>query len=89
MGRIIYFAPSCDIAVQELGGYERIDGALDSIYQALRVNPFGFPLIENDFTRARYAKTRPIRDIPALVWLFEIDEHNNVTILHVEEFLDY
>ena len=53
------------------------------------MNPYGFPLIENDFTRGRHIITRPIGDLPALVWLFMIDENNNVTIVHVEEALDY
>ena len=85
MRRSIYFAASCDIAADALGGYERIDVALETVYQALAVNPYGFPLIENDFTRARYVVTRPIRTVPALVWLFTIDENGNVTLDHVEE----
>ena len=57
--------------------------------QGLMVNPYGFSIIETDFFRARYLRTKPIRDIPSLVWLFGIDEDNNVVLHHVEEAEDY
>ncbi len=53
------------------------------------VNPYAFPTIESDFYRARYVTTIPIGDIPALVWVFEIDVNNNVTLIHVEERENY
>ena len=53
------------------------------------VNPYGFPRIESDFYGARYIRTKPIRNIPALVWLFEIDPNNGVILTHVEEYEQY
>ena len=89
MARAIIFAPSCDAAALVLGGYQRIDPALDAVMQGLMVNPYSFPLVESDFYRARYLRTRPIRDLPSLVWLFSIDVDNNVILQHVEEFEEY
>jgi hypothetical protein len=86
MSRSIIYAASCDVAAELLGGYERIDCSLDAAILGLVVNPFGFPVVESDFYRARYVVTIPIRDVPALIWIFEIDINNNVTLLHVEEF---
>ena len=89
MARSILFATSCDLAAEVLGGYERIDSSLDAVMQGLMVNPYGFPRIESDFYSARYIRTKPIRDVPPLVWLFEIDANNDVILMHVEEYERY
>lgn len=89
MARLVIFAASCDIAATALGGYERIDCSLEPMMQGLVVNPYGFPLIESDYYRARYISTIPINDLPALIWVFTIDADNNVTLIHVEEFENY
>ena len=89
MARSILYAPSCDLAAEALGGYVRIDASLDAVMQGLMVNPYAFPRIESDFYSARYIRTKPIRDIPALVWLFEINPNNDVILMHVEQYEDY
>lgn len=89
MARSIINAPSCDIAAEALGGYERIDCSLDAATQGLMINPYSFPTIESDFYSARYVRTKPIRDVPSLVWVFEIDANNDVVLKHVEEYETY
>lgn len=89
MARSIFHAASCDLAAGALGGYERIDVSLDAVMQGLMVNPYGFPRIESDFYSARYIRTKPIRDLPGLLWLFEIDPNNDVILMHVEEYEPY
>jgi hypothetical protein len=58
---------------------------LETIIEALMRNPFGFPLIENDWVKIRYAKTTMIEGyIPPLVVAFTIDHNNNVILEWVE-----
>lgn len=76
-----YFAQ----CVERLGGYRAIDLALETIIDALMRDPYGFPYIENDWVRIRFAKTRMIEGyIPALVVAFTIDRNNNVVLEWVE-----
>ena len=89
MRRSIIYSPSCDIAADDLGGYVRIDASLEGAIQGLLVNPYSFPLIESDHYKARYVPTIPLGDLPSLVWLFYIDNENNVIMFHVEEFQRY
>lgn len=90
MKRTIFFAASCDEAANRLGGYERIDSALEAVYIGLAINPYDFPVIESDhFYRTRYLVTLPTGSLPGLVWLFTIGEDNNVTLTHVEEHDGY
>ena len=89
MRRLIIYAASCDEAAARLGGYQAIDLALDAAIQGLIVNPYDHRLIETDFYRIRYLITRPIGAVPALVWLFQIDDENNVVLTHVEESETY
>lgn len=71
--------------VEQLGGYRAIDLAMETIIDALLLNPYGFPYIENDWVRIRYAKTKMIEGyIPALVVAFIIDNDNNVVLEWVE-----
>ena len=86
MRRQILYASSFDDAVGNLGGYRAVDKALEPIIEALDRSPYGFDLIENDFTRVRYAITREVPGvIPALVVIFEITPEHNVELIHVEE----
>jgi len=71
--RRIFFSADCDEAAERLGGYERIDGTLDGVLDALQRNPYGFPHAETDWFSFRYAVTKPIAGVPALVWFFTID----------------
>ena len=89
MGRSVFFSSACDAAAARLGGYERIDLALEAAYQALLVNPYGLPLIESDHYRARYVITIQVGDIPPLVWVFTINDQNDVVITHVERLDSY
>lgn len=89
MARSLVFAASCDLAAKILGGYERIDTSLEVVMQGLMVNPYAFPRIESDFYNARYIRTKPIRDIPSLIWLFQIEPNNDVLFTHVEEYERY
>jgi hypothetical protein len=63
------------------GGYRAIYRALETIIEALARNPYGFPLIENDWVKIRYAKTTMIEGyVPPLVVAFRIDEQANVIL---------
>ena len=58
---------------------------MDGLYH----DPFGYPHIENDFVRIRYAITKQIMDIKPLCVHFSIDDNNDVELLYVEEHLAY
>ena len=61
---------------------------METIIEALMRNPFGFPSIENDWVRIRYARTTMIEGyIPPLIVAFVIDENNDV-ILEWAELAD-
>jgi hypothetical protein len=83
--REIIASPAFDNAVEKLGGYRAIDLAMEPIIEALYRDPFGFSKFENDWTSFRYAKTKRIGIIPALVFIFSIQENGNVLLEHVEE----
>ena len=58
---------------------------METIIEALMRNPFGFPVIENDWVRIRYARTTMIEGyIPPLVVAFVIDENNDVILEWIE-----
>lgn len=74
--------------VENLGGYRAIDLALETIVEALMQNPYGFPMIENDWCKIRYARTNMIEGyIPPLVIAFTITDDNDV-ILEWAEIAD-
>jgi hypothetical protein len=76
------------LSVERLGGYRAIDLALETIIEALVRNPYGFPLIENDWVRIRYARTTMIeRYIPPLVVAFTLDDEGNV-VLQWADYVD-
>jgi hypothetical protein len=55
------------IAVRALGGHRAIDEALEPLIEALYLNPYGFEFFQNDWVTFRYARTRAIELVPALV----------------------
>jgi hypothetical protein len=86
--RNIIEGPNFSECVARLGGYRAVDRALETIIEALMRNPFGFPSIENDWVRIRYARTTMIEGyIPPLIVAFVIDENNDV-ILEWAELAD-
>ncbi len=87
--RAIFFSQQCDACAARLGGYERIDASLDAVWDALVRSPHNLPRVESDWYAARYVTTIPFRDVPALLWTFEIQADGDVVIDHVEEFDDY
>jgi hypothetical protein len=86
--RNIIEGPNFSECVARLGGYRAVDRALETIIEALMRNPFGFPSIQNDWVRIRYARTTMIEGyIPPLIVAFVIDENNDV-ILEWAELAD-
>jgi hypothetical protein len=88
-GRSIVFSKACDDAAEKIGGYRRIDASLDAIWDPLVRNPYGFPSIQSDWYSARYIVTKPFGQVPALVWVFTIEQGGHVTIEHVELYDGY
>jgi hypothetical protein len=86
--RKIVFSHECDRCAERLGGYEAIDRTLDGYWDALMRDPYQFSMIESDWFSARHIVTKPIGDVPPLVWLFVIND-GDVTIYHVEEYEGY
>jgi hypothetical protein len=79
-----YFAQS----VESLGGYRAVDLALETIVEALMHNPYGFPSVENDWCKIRYARTTMIEGyIPPLIVAFTITDEKDV-ILEWAEIAD-
>ena len=87
--RAIFFSAQCDDCAQRLGGYERIDPSLDTVWEALLRNPYALHKVESDWYSGRYVTTKPFRDVPALLWTIEIQTNGDVVIDHVEEFEGY
>ncbi len=87
--RAIFFSRQCDECAQHLGGYERIDPALDTVWEALTRNPYALHKVESDYYYARYVTTKAFKDVPALLWTVEIQANGDVVIDHVEEFEEY
>jgi hypothetical protein len=85
-GRAIRFDQECDKAAEALGGYEAIDDSLNAYLDALDREPAGFPKIETEWGSVRYIRTKPIGDIPELLWYFILDASGDVTLTHVEKY---
>ena len=72
-------------SVEALGGYRAIDLALETILEALMRNPYGFPLIENDWCKIRYARTAMIeRYISPIIVAFTINDDHDVVLQWAE-----
>ena len=87
--RKIFYSKECDAAAERLGGYERIDVALDTVWDVLRHDPYKLPRCESDWYSARFILTKPSGDAPALVWLILIESGGDIIIDHVEESEGY
>ena len=87
--RNIFYSKECDDAAECLGGYGRIDDALDAVWDVLRNNPYQLPQCQSDWFNARYLSTKPTGDAPALVWLITIQPDGDIVIDYVEEAEDY
>jgi len=84
--RNIIWSEEFSACVERLGGARAIDRALDPVMDALMRNPYGFELIQNDFTSCRFVRTKAIgADAPALIVAFTIDENKNVVLEWVDE----
>jgi hypothetical protein len=75
-------------AVQRLGGHRAVDDALEPIIEALYLNPYGFEFFQNDWVSFRYARTKRLEFVPALVVMFTIQANGDVILQHVEEDKD-
>jgi len=78
--RSIRYSHDFEEFVVALGGWRVVDEALEPIIEGLRLNPYGFDLIENDLVSFRYARTEPCGTVPALTVVFLIDEDRNVSL---------
>lgn len=87
--RQIIFSKEFDLAVDAVGGYRLVDTALEAIIDGLRLNPYGFPKVENDWVSFRYAITAAFGYVPPLVVYFNITENKDVELTHVEVFEGY
>lgn len=83
--REIIESESFKAAVAALGGHRAIDEALEPILEGLYQNPYGFPFFENDWVSFRYARTKALEYVPALVVIFTIEDDGNVVLQHAEE----
>lgn len=87
--RAIFFSAQCDACAEKVGGYRRIDQALDAVWDALLRNPYALNRVESDWYSTRYVETIAFKNVPALLWEFEIQTNGDIVIDHVEEFEEY
>jgi hypothetical protein len=52
----------------------------------LRLNPYGFPKFENDWTSFRYVITKAVGTAPSLLFVFQVFSDKDVELTHVEIF---
>jgi hypothetical protein len=88
-GREIIYSTAFEAEVETLGGYRAIDEALDPVMDGLYRNPYGFQKFESDFISFRYAITVPTLELPALIVVFAIGVKGDVTLEHIEEYVDH
>lgn len=82
--RSIISSHEFDRQVEALGGAKALDEVFLPLVDVLTVNPYSFPLFENDFTSFRYALTKENAVTPALAIIFTIDENKNVVLEWIE-----
>lgn len=87
--RQVIYSKEFDVAVENLGGYEIVDPALDVILDGLSLNPYGFSKVENDTVSFRYAVTERVAECPPLLVYFQILDNRDVELTHVEFFEAY
>jgi hypothetical protein len=82
--RRIIFDHTFDLCAEALGGHKIVDEALAPVIEALHRNPFAFKHIEIEWVSCRYAVTKPLDPLPALIVIFTIEENGDVVIKHAE-----
>jgi len=81
---------SFDVAVERLGGYQRLDSVLFPVVDSLYADPFGFPIVEDDWIPlCRYVLTKPTMGLPAFVVVFTIDDEELVSLRDIFENEDH
>lgn len=89
-GRRVYSSHKFDRQVDRLGGYEKLDPLLEPVIDGLYANPYGYPLVQNDWLPAcRYAHTLPHGDVSSLVIIFTIDSEGGVELRELWPDEDY
>lgn len=82
MRRVIY-TPAFDGDTIRLGGIARVQQVIDPLVDAVQRNPEAFSLLDVQ-TGIRYAVTRKIETMPALIITFTIDDDGDIIMLSVE-----
>lgn len=70
--------------VDFLGGRSVIGLALETVFEGLRQNPFGFEHASLGIFSFRYAKTLRIGGVPPLVIIYSVGQGKIVTVDRVE-----
>jgi|HubBroStandDraft_6_1064221.scaffolds.fasta_scaffold63714_2 hypothetical protein len=84
--RVVVFDQTFDDAVERYGGYERLDIVLAPIVDGLYANPYGYPLVQDDwYALCRYARTKAFEGIPEFIVSFTIEDNGEVVIRDIEE----
>jgi hypothetical protein len=89
MSRRIIFSARCDEAASAIGGYESIDCSLDAFWGGLQNDPHGFLSIKTQLYSAKFIVTKPLKNVPPLVWIFTISTNGDVILDHVEIYENY
>lgn len=84
MRRTIIFSEYFDRCVEALGGYRAVDIAIEVVVDGLSRNPFAFEKFESDDHSFRFARTRPVGDMPELWIAFTIGTDKTVTLEWIE-----
>jgi hypothetical protein len=83
-GRRVLSSHEFDRQVAELGGYEKLDSVLEPVIDGLYEDPYGYPLIQNDWVPlCRYTHTIPQDDLPSLVVMFTIKDDGAVELCEI------
>jgi hypothetical protein len=89
-GRRVYSDAEFDQQVSALGGYEKLDLVLNPVIDGLYDDPYGYPLIQNDWIPLRrYARTVPQIDLPSFVITFVIQEDGTIELSEIWTDEDY
>jgi hypothetical protein len=89
-GRRIYSDAEFDQQVAALGGYEKLDPALNPVIDGLYDDPYGYPIIQNDWiSLRRYARTIPQNGLPGFVVTFVIQEDGTIELCEIWPDEDY
>ena len=84
--RNVVFAPSFDKAILQFGGYMFLAPILSPVIDALRSDPYGFELVEDDWIPlCRWARTKAVGRLPEFLILFTIENTGDVVLRDVFE----